>query len=103
MLLLYIIIVLALAGLLCGAEIFLKKKNLFPERTPRAVALVLAFISMFAHLKEWPAVYRVQGLNMYSPFGDAIGQTVLGLFLVWFTYAAVLMVIMDAFFDYKTL
>lgn len=103
MLLLYIVIVLATAGLLCGAELFLKKKNLFPERTPRAIALALGFISLFELLKEWPAVYRVQGLNMYSPFGDAIGQTVLGLFLVWFTYAAVLMVVMDAFFEYKTL
>ncbi len=82
---------------------FLKKREKCPAFLVPALALVLGAVTFFEYLYRSVAIYYVRGVNMYSPFGDRIAQTVLAVFLVWFTYAAVLIVALSAFFRYRTL
>ena len=45
----------------------------------------------------------LQGLNMFSPFGADMVSTFISLLLTWFTFAALLSIVLDQFFAYKTL
>ena len=40
---------------------------------------------------------------MYSPFGDDILQSAIAVLLVWFTFTALLSIVLGQFFEYKTL
>ena len=95
-------VILSAGALFLGIE-FLKGRGKLSRHLPRAVALLLAAITVFVHLYRQVAVYNVRGADMYSPFGLEIGKTVLALLLIWFTHAAVLVAILSVFFDYKTL
>ena len=99
----YILIALVLAFALGGGAYLAKKKE-FALRTARriaAAALILA--ATFRYLLEREAIFEVRGLNMFSPFGDNIPQTVLAVFLVWFSFAALATIAMDQIFDFRTL
>ena len=43
----------------------------------------------------------VRGLNMFSPFGDNIFKTVIGLLLVWFTYSSTMAITLNQFYKFK--
>ena len=99
----YIAAVILFAGaLFLGAQL-LKKRGWLTPWTKRAAAIVAAVCIFYAYIKKQAAIYVVRGLNMYSPFGDNLAQTVLGILLVWFTYAAIFAALMSTFFDYKAL
>ena len=100
---LFILLVLVTAGVaFAGAETLHRfgvkhKYFLWP------IALTMAAVALVAYLWNEPAIYRVQGLNMFSPFGDAMGKTVLSILLFWFTGATMLINVLSVFFDYRTL
>ena len=73
----YILIALALASLLVFLADLAKKKGVALRVPRRAIALALALVATFRYLLKREAIYYVQGLNMYSPFGENIAQTVL--------------------------
>ncbi len=100
---LFILLVLVTAGVaLAGAETLHRfgvkhKYFLWP------IALTMAAVALIAYLWAEPAIYRVQGLNMFSPFGDDMAKTVLSVLLFWFTSATMLINVLSVFFDYPTL
>ena len=98
---------IAAAMLLAAAVFFglwiLTKKNKRPKFLLPILALALGAVTSFEYLYRSVAIFEVRGVNMYSPFGDRILQTVLAVFLVWFTYAAVLILSTSVFFRYRTL
>ncbi len=77
--------------------------KLAPKWGGRGVALAVSAAILLVYLWGEPAIGDVRGLNMYSPFGDNIAQTVLSVLLVWFSYAAIYCAILGAFFPYRTL
>ena len=95
-------VVICAAALLFGIE-YLKKCGKFNRHLTRGMALLLAVITIFVHLYRQVAVYNVRGLDMFSPFGDAMAKTALAVLLIWFTHAAALLSIFSTFFDYKAL
>lgn len=95
--------VLVLACALYFGIWFLKRKGKCPSVLLPATALGLGAVTFFEYLYRPVAIYFVRGVNMYSPFGSRMAQTVLAVFLVWFTYAAILLTIMSCFFKYRTL
>lgn len=101
--LIYIFSALVLAALLAGGFRLLKKKNINTDIPGKIVALLLALTALTRYLWEREAIYYVQGLNMFSPFGDSIAQTVLAIFLVWFSFVAFMCIVMDRFFCFETL
>ncbi len=76
-----------------------KRLSLFTK----PAALTLAAVMLVRYIYAEVAIHGMQGLNMYSPFGDGIAESMLSVFLVWFVYAAMLTVVLSEFFDYKTL
>ena len=100
---LYIASVILIAGALLSGLELLRKRGISEKHFLRPLALSLGVIAVVAYLLAEPAIYRVQGLNMYTPFGDAIPLTVLSIFLYWFTHAAMLINVLSAFFEYPTL
>ncbi|MBO5755948.1 MAG: YwaF family protein, partial [Clostridia bacterium] len=100
---LYIASVLLAGGaILLGAEL-LRRHNVHAGYYMKPLALALSVIAFIAYLWREPAIYNVRGLNMYSPFGDEMVKTVLAVLIYWFSHAGVLIAILSAFFDYKTL
>lgn len=73
------------------------------KKLRRASALVIGVVALLRCMIRHEAVFDVRGLNMYSPFGDFIPQTVLSIILVWFTYAALLSILLLQFFDANAL
>ena len=96
-------IVLVLSGILFLLKC-LKAKVMYATR-PLAVILFVG--SFVRYLYKKPAIYSLHGLdNAVSPFNAEtlnIGQTALAVILVWFSYAAILMTVISAFYNYKTL
>ncbi len=95
-------VILAACGVFTGLYIFRKREG-FVSKTKKALAVTLGFLFFFIHLYKEVAIYDVRGVNMYSPFGENMAQTILALLLVWFTYAVTLSAVLSAFFDYKAL
>ncbi len=95
------------ALLLVGLWFLLRwaKINIAYATKPLAAALFLVSFVRYLYLK--PAIYNLKGLDdLKSPFNvEAINtsQTALAVLLVWFSYAAILLTVMSAFFKYKTL
>ena len=95
------------ALLLVGLWFLLKrfKINIAYATKPLAVALFL--VSFVRYLYLQPAIYNLRGLDdLKSPFNVETvntAQTALAVLLVWFSYAAILLTVMSAFFKYKTL
>ena len=101
--LLCILAALLLAAAVAGGAWLLKRKEKCPKYLIPALALALGAVTVFEYMYRSVAIYHVRGVNMYSPFGDRMLQTVLAVFLVWMTYASVLLLILSAFFRYRTL
>ncbi len=99
----YIASVILFAGALLLLAELAHRRGIPHGRFLRPVGLVLAAMAFIAYMWTEPAIYRVRGLNMYSPFGDEMALTVLSVFLYWLTHAAMLISALSVFFDYKTL
>ncbi len=99
----YMAAILCLSGVFLAGTQLLKKYNKFNPWVMKGAALALAAVTFFRYLYAQPAVYDVRGVNMYSPFGDDILQTVLAILLIWFSHVAVLTAVLNVFFGYKTL
>ena len=63
--------------------------------------LMLAGVVFLRYMSVIPALSDVRGLNMFSIFGDDIFKTIVGILLIWFNYASILMIIMSIFFEYE--
>ena len=99
----YVLSSAILALLLVGGFWFINKNGKGDGLVRRVLAVVLVGVAFYRYMIEHEAVFVVRGLNMFSPFGDEMALTLFALILVWFTYAALLMTVMDQFFDYPTL
>lgn len=94
--------ILGAAALMFSIEI-LKKCGKFSHHLTKGMALLLVAVAFFIHLFKEVAIYDVRGLNMFSPFGDNIPQTVLAVVLVWLTHAAIWFAVFSTFFPFKVL
>ncbi|MBE6619514.1 MAG: ATP-binding cassette domain-containing protein [Ruminococcaceae bacterium] len=81
----------------------LRRRGAKLDRLFKAVGLVLAAVAFAAYMKAEPAIYDVQGRDMFSPFGSDTAKTVLSILIYWFTHAATLVAILSVFFNYETL
>ncbi|MBE6535385.1 MAG: ATP-binding cassette domain-containing protein [Ruminococcaceae bacterium] len=99
--------VLGMALVLVGIIYLLKRFNVKVIYATRPLAIILFVVSFVRYLYKKPAIYSLHGLdNAVSPFNAEtlnIGQTALAVILVWFSYAAILMTVISAFYNYKTL
>ena len=69
----------------------------------RAVAVGLFFVTFLRYAYDQPPLYFAVGLDSAaSPFSSPV-LTALGILILWFTYAAMIMLVTREFFSYKTL
>lgn len=98
---------LGAALVLIGGVLLLRRTKINTAIVTKALAVVLFAVSFVRYLTKKPVIYDLMGLKgPTSPFNVDVarpGLTALGVLLVWFSYAAILMTVISAFFDYKTL
>ena len=98
---------IGIALIVLGGLFLLKHFKINMALAMKSLAVLLFSVSFFRYLYKLPAVYHVQGLDSpLSPFNAEtinVGQTALGIILLWFSYAAILTTVMSAFYHYKTL
>ena len=100
--LIYVLIAVIVGALLfCGLYFIEKKKSLKIPRYFIAGGIVIVAFCRYMLGRE--AIYKTQGLDMYSPFGDNVAQTILAVLLIWFSYTAMLSIFMDQIYDFKAL
>ena len=97
-----------LAALLLGAlvyfgEHFAAKNGKVAALVKKLLAGALVVTATFRYLLAREAISQTQGLNMYSPFGDDIASTIIAVLLVWFSYTALLSIVLNQFYSFKTL
>ena len=92
---------LAIALAISALCVFARWKKWKLNIPRRVVAGVLAAVAFFRYMLDEEAFksMKTQGLNMWSPFGDEIPLTILSLVLIWFTFSAMLSIVLDAFFE----
>ena len=90
-------IALALSAL-CVLARWKKWKLNIPRKVAAGVLAAVAFVRYMLDEEAFKAM-NTQGLNMWSPFGDEIPLTILSLILIWFTFSALLSIVLDAFFE----
>ena len=95
-------VLLISGGLFFGAYL-MNKRQISLELSKKIAAGVLACIAFTRYMIEREAVFGVRGLNMFSPFGDNIFLTVLGILLIWFSFSAMLNILLSVFYKYDTL
>ena len=101
--LIYIVSAILLTSIVCGVSYILNYKTKFNPILRKILAIALVFITGYRYLVDHEALYWVRGLNMYSPFGDEMLTTIFAVLMVWFTYASLLMTLLDQFFEFPTL
>ena len=99
----YMISALLVAALITGALCLLKNKKAFLGITRKVLAGGLVVVTLTRYLWDREAIHDIQGLNMYSPFGEDAASTILAIFLVWFSFVAILSTLLDQMFEFKTL
>lgn len=105
----YSLIIIFAAAILTAGAYFANNKLSFLPLIRKIVAVAIVPVAFYRYLVEHEAVMWVRGLNMtlvpgYEiPFGDEMHLTVLAVLLIWFTWAALLTVIMNEFFKIDTL
>ena len=92
-----LIIALLLSGLCALARVKKWKLNI-PRKVTAGVLAAIVFVRYMLDEEAFKAM-KTQGLNMWSPFGDNIPATILSVVLIWFTFSALLSIVMDAFFE----
>ena len=64
----------------------------------KVLSLVLALVITIRYMLGEGAISTTRGLNMFTPFNDDIYKTVISVLLIWFSYASILMLILNSFF-----
>ncbi len=105
----YSLIIFFAAAIITAGAYFANKKITFLPILRKIIALGIVPIAFYRYLVEHEAVMWIRGLNMtlipgYEiPFGDEVHLTIIAIFLIWFTWAALLSVILNEFFKIDTL
>lgn len=100
----YTIFALLFAAIFSTLPEVLRRRNVKTDRLMKALGLILAAVAFSAYMLDTPAIYNVQGLNMYSPFGEGeMAKTTISILIYWFTHAATLTAVLSTFFNYPTL
>ena len=99
----YILLTLLLTALALTAVFFAKKKDISITLPRRICAIILPIAAFCRYMIGKVAVYGVQGVNMYSPFGDGMAATVFSVLIIWFVYAAIFIIVFDELFDFPEL
>ena len=94
---------LFLSSAIIGGTCLANKKKINLGLARKILAGVLVAVALCRYLLGREAISAVEGLDMYSPFGGNALQTVLALILVWFTFAALLCIVMDQIYQFKSL
>ena len=98
-------IALTLVLLLCA--FILTKRNIKVSRLTRPLSLVMLGTAFLEYCYDHVAVYYVRGLNSeLSPFyADGAGhiETAIAIILIWFSYAAMLTIVLNEFFENRVL
>ena len=97
----YVLIFLMSIGGSVGLYFLLKKCNNKRDLILKIVSVTLFVIAVTRYIYGDSAIDTVRGLNMYSPFGSKVGFTIIGLLLVWFSYASILLITLNSFFKIK--
>ena len=107
--LVYTLIIIASVAALTSGAFFVNKRIKFLPLLKKILAIAILPVAFYRYLIEHEAVMWVRGLNMtlipgYEiPFGDAISLTVISILLIWFSWAAMLTVIMNEFYKLPVL
>lgn len=100
-----LLIAVALVGVFALLKFKAKNRVLSTVLKPCAAVLFVASFLRYLYLK--PAIYNLRGLDhASSPFnvdGADPVMTALAVILIWFSYAAMLLTVMSAFFNFGTL
>ena len=98
---------IGIAALLIAVLFLLNRFKIKLTRVIKPLSIVLFSVSFLRYLYEQPAIYNLRGLtDALSPFNSEAAnapRTALAVILVWFSYAAILTVVVSAFFNFKTL
>lgn len=100
---LYIVIALLFAAIFSTITECLRRRGVKLDGFMKIAGLALAAVAFVAYMKDTPAIYNVQGLDMHSPFGSETLKTAFSILLYWFTHAATFMAVLSVFFNYTTL
>ena len=100
-----LIVILAMTAVLGVLSYVAKIKSIKLTLPRKIVAIILTAVAFIRYMiaEEKFMEMSTQGLNMYSPFGDDTLGTIVSMLLIWFTYSALLTVIMDTFFEARLL
>jgi hypothetical protein len=108
-----LLLTLGLIVFLAGLAVFLRYKKINSSFARKLFALVLTAAAFVRYMYETEAnrgmvaidgnYHFLQGLNMFSPFGADVLSTIISLILTWFTFTALLSIVLNQFFEYKTL
>ena len=104
----YALIILFSAAAITAGLYFANGLPVFPK-IRKIIALAIVPISVYRYLVKHEAVMWIRGLNMTLipgqeiPFGDEIHLTIISILLIWFTWAALLTIIMNEFYKIDTL
>lgn len=104
----YVLIIIIAAALIAAGGYFAHNRLKVLPTVRKVVALAIVPIAFYRYLIEHEAVMWVRGLNMTLrpgfevPFGDEVHLTLLAVLLIWFTWAALLLIIMNEFYKIDT-
>ena len=108
-----VLLILGLIAIFAGLAFIFKNKKYNSSLVRKIFGVALAAVAFVRYMYATEAnrgtiavdgeYHFLQGLNMFSPFGDDVLSTIISLLLTWFSFAALLAVILDQFFEYKTL
>ena len=108
-----LLLIFGLITAFIGLAVFVRLKKYSSSLSRKFFALVLTAAAFVRYMYETEAnrgtiasdgkYHFLQGINMFSPFGADIVSTIISLFLTWFTFTALLTIVLDQFFEYKTL
>ena len=104
---------LGLIAAFVGLGFLVKHKKYSSTLARKGIGLLLSAVAFVRYMYATEAnrgmvavdgeYHFLQGLNMFSPFGADVTSTIISLLLTWFTFTALLSIVLDQFFEYKTL
>ena len=108
-----VLLIFGLIAIFAGLAFIFKNKKYNSPLVRKILGIVLAAVAFVRYMYATEAnrgtiavdgnYHFLQGLNMFSPFGDDVLSTIISLLLTWFSFAALLAIVLDQFFEYKTL
>ena len=100
-----LITILAIAVVLGALSFLAKIKSLKLDIPRKIVAIALTGVAFVRYMiaEEKFMELKTQGLDINSPFGDNVVGTIVSMLLIWFTYSALLTIVMDSFYEARLL